>query len=822
MKIPFFGNNKKNTNTDISSFNDCLEALRSYDQYKRIEALENVLHNHISKIKDIEPFAEIMRNDDNMQAQKIAMTILGEINTEECIKAIAYMITSPDNYIRANAIKILTDMKNIRAYYALKEIYKTVRPEIQQSIKRNIEKMEADLDIATEPKDSDDSPKTGEINIISGMLDFPESTGEKGPDTQSKLSYEILDDDDEPDTAKNTKNIIKALKEKERASSMLKYGLEDETSPSSTLNMQEIKNIESTSKPTETPTRAKSTKNQPKEEDSYERIIYESPTVKSSKNKQEKTDDDDLKLQSVSYKFNADDDIAIANNYSQSEVKQPKEEVKQTPEERQKMLSEMMEQQLHTASGSDVDKIILNAYISAYTDNNPEAIKYLCNESQSGKNVNRLQSLQALISLNTPEKFLQIFIAEMKEQSPNIAIRGLIPVMSLHNVEVAEAVFNLTDNHDERLRNMAINYFMNNNTSEILEFIYKAITEGSDRKKILGAALLARLNINETRPYLKKLLQNIETPDQIILSIFDRLSPQYNDVIIASLPSLMQRDDDRIFTGTARFLADTDDLIAEEFLLQNLQNKDVRMRGKSILLLAKIKSLRGEVYLQSMIADINDYTRLQTAKAIFEYEKPKYYELIVLAMQAEKHLGNKIEFVKMSSQIYGKQLTPTLISMLNSPQEPEMIFALIESLGKIQQDEYTNQVVTVLKQFQQHKDMRVVYYALITQIRLGNFDFGSQRGNLLGMLWNLINDKRNPTKIRKESLECLYSAAKEERYGILIDTVKTDTDESVVITAINLLAQYSDEKSMNAINARTKDENPHIADMANKIIWRTK
>ena len=176
----------------------------------------------------------------------------------------------------------------------------------------------------------------------------------------------------------------------------------------------------------------------------------------------------------------------------------------------------------------------------------------------------------------------------------------------------------------------------------------------------------------------------------------------------------------------------------------------------------------------------------------------------------------------MSSQIYGKQLTPTLISMLNSPQEPEMIFALIESLGKIQQDEYTNQVVTVLKQFQQHKDMRVVYYALIAQIRLGNFDFGSQRGNLLGMLWNLINDKRNPTKIRKESLECLYSAAKEESYGILLDTVKTDTDESVVITAINLLAQYSDEKSMNAINARTKDENPHIADMANKIIWRTK
>lgn len=811
MKTPFFGNLfKKSSSTDISSFNDCLEAIRNDDPYKRIEALENVLHNYINQITDIEPFAEIMRNDDNMQAQKIAMNILGEINTEECIKAIAYMITSPDQYIRANAINMLTGMKNVRAYYSLKEIYKTVRPEIQQSLKRAIEKMEYDLDISQEPKEVEDNPKTGEINIISGMLDFPETTGEKGPDTQSKLSYEILDDDDEPETAKNTKNIIKALKEKERASSMLNYGLEDEKSPSSTLNIQQIKNIESTSKSSDTSKTNKSTKLE-KEEDSYERVIYESPTVRSSKNKK---DDDDINLQSINYKFNDDDFVTPS--------KETRKEIKQTEEEREEMLSEMMEQQLRTASGSEVDKNILRAYIAAYTDKDQDAINYLCNESQSGKNALRLQSLQALISLNTPEKFLPIFISEMKEQAPNMAIRGLIPVMNIHNVKVAEAVFYLTDSSDERLRNMAINYFLSNNTSEIFEFLYKAITEGADREKILGAALLARLNINETRPYLKKILQNIETPDRVILSIFDRLSPKYSDVVIASLPSLMQREDDRIFTGTARFLSDTDDLIAEEFLLQNLQNKDVRMRGKSILLLAKIKSLRGEVYLQSMIADIADYTRLQTAKAICEYEKPQYYELIVLAMQAEKHLGNKIEFVKIASQIYGKQLTPTLISMLNSPQEPEMIFTLIESLGKIQQGEYANQVVTVLKQFQQHKDMRVVYYALIAQIRLGNFDFGSQRGNLLGMLWNLINDKRNPTKIRKESLECLYSAAKEESYGILLDTVKTDTDESVVITAINLLAQYGDEKSMNAINARTKDENPHIADVANKIIWKSK
>ena len=108
-KTPFFGLfSKKNTNTEISSFNDCLEAIRDRDNAeKRIEALENVLHNHMAKIRDIEPFAEIMRNDDNMQAQKVAMSILGEINTEESIKAIAYMITSPDQFIRNNAINIL-------------------------------------------------------------------------------------------------------------------------------------------------------------------------------------------------------------------------------------------------------------------------------------------------------------------------------------------------------------------------------------------------------------------------------------------------------------------------------------------------------------------------------------------------------------------------------------------------------------------------------------------------------------------------------------------------------------------------------------------
>ena len=67
-------------------------------------------------------------------------------------------------------------------------------------------------------------------------------------------------------------------------------------------------------------------------------------------------------------------------------------------------------------------KNILRAYIAAYTDKDQDAINYLCNESQSGKNALRLQSLQALISLNTPEKFLPIFISEMKEQAPNMAI----------------------------------------------------------------------------------------------------------------------------------------------------------------------------------------------------------------------------------------------------------------------------------------------------------------------------------------------------------------------------------------------------------------
>ena len=815
-KTPFFGLfSKKNTNTEISSFNDCLEAIRDRDNAeKRIEALENVLHNHISKITDIEPFAEIMRNDDNMQAQKVAMSILGEINNEETIKAIAYMITSPDQFIRNNAINILSNLRNVRAYYALKEIYKTVRPELQQFLKRALEKMEKDLDISTGSRDLDDTPKTGDIGIVSGMLDFPENTGERGPDTQSKLSYEIVDDDDEPETAKKTKSVIKALQEKERASSLLKKGLDNESSPSSTLNAKDIKNFET--QISESPTSSKPTKQE--EKDPYERVIYESPTRKSSKiNKEE-----EINLDSISYKFNEDDFVSSSHNTKTSPTKEA-EENKQSEEERQKMLSEMMEQQLRTASGTDVDQDILKAYISAYTNKDQDSINYLCNGSQSDKNAIRLQALQALISLNTPEKFIPIFISEMKEKAPNMAIRGLIPVMGLHNVKVAEAVFYLTDNHDERLRNMAINYFMNNTTNEIFEFIYKAITDGSDREKVIGAALLARLNINETRPYLKKLLQNIETPDQVILSIFDRLSPKYSDVVIASLPSLMQRDDDKIFSGTARFLSNTDDLITEEFLLQNLQNKDVRMRGKSILLLAKIKSVRGEVYLHSMIADIADYTRLQTAKAICEYEKPEYYELIVLAMQAEKHLGNKIEFVKMATRIYGKQITPTLISMLSTVQEPEMIFIIIESLGKINQEEYTNQVVQILRQYQQHRDMRIVYYALIAQIRLGNFDFGNQRGNLLGMLWNLINDKRNPTKIRKESIECLYAAAKEESFGIILDIVKTDNDESLVITAMNLLSEYNNEKAVKAIKTitmRTKDENPHIADMANKIIWK--
>lgn len=804
MKTPFFGNifnKQKNSYPDADSYQECLEYLKSDQDAVRRDALKSILQNHISKITDTEPFGDVMRNDRSLDVQNLAMSILGRIGTQECIDQIAYMATLPDSYTRAQAISVLTEMKNVNAYYTLKGTYGKVRPEYQHAIKRALDKMREEMHIddrdaivsgklspsmlkAALPKIQETLSENKEAKKPAKqqtMMDF--ESEEKSP-SQSKLSYEIVDDDDDSlpaggafdlDGADDDENPLQNLRDSKSQKLLQEAAaMYSASSPSNKMSSRTIPDMK-----------------YPGSEDSG-RTEAEQPI------------------------FFADQP-AVINEPEKAEIRD--DEKSPAPDMNKKTrISEMLAWQLQNVSNSPADPEILDAFISAYVSDSEAAVRFLASCASEPDSPRSIQALQAIMSLKNQDRFRYIYLSKLKSQSPETVAKGLIPLLHSDDIETAEAVFPLTESSNERVKKFAINYFVNNTSRELSDFLYGKITNGNDEEKIIGASLLARLDIKDTRKHLKKLLQDAGTQDEIILSIFSRLSPAYSDVVIASLPALMQRDDERIYLETSKFLEDSDDLIAEEYLLRNLQTKDDnKLRGKSILLLAKIKSRRGEAYLPSMIVDLSPYTKLQTAKAICEYGKPEYYNLIALAMESDKHPANRIEFVKMAADIYGRNITPKLLSMIQN-EIPDVKFAIIETIGRMEHREYLDTVLAVLGQCLKSADLRLVYYALVAQIRLGNLDFGGNRQVLLGMLWNIVNDKRNPSKIRKDSLECLCIAARDESYEVLANILKTEQNESLIMTAMRHISIYNTPKTIELIREHASSQNKLIADTASKIL----
>ena len=724
MKTPFFFRSK-DERPDSDSFQDCLDALRYDDPTVRKNALKNILDNYIEHITNIEPFGIIMRNDDNLDAQELAMQILGKVGSQECIDELAYMVSNPDQWVRAKAISVLAKMNSVRAYYALKETCKTIRPEFQQSVKRSLEQMrkelkiDDDLDIATGSL----KKPTDNFNSKNNIIAYD------GSDTQTKLSYEILDDEDD----------IQSLP--------FNYIFHDDAKrKNTTLKEEEI--------------------NSP-------------------------------------YLTAENQEISAENSLKAKQIDSG--------------LKEMLAHHLKTASNSEPDQEILENCINAYLSHDDDAERNLCFKADHGDYAVSLQALHALAILNSPTKFLPVFLRKLTSDDPRAALQGLIPLLNTYDLNVAKAVFPLLDSDDEQLKKFAVSYFTNNTGTEITDYIYSKITNGSKQEKVLALSLLTRLDISETKKYLNKILQNPESSDESIISIFDRLPSKYSDLVVLALPALIMRNNEYIYAEIGRFLKNCSSIIAEEYLIQNLQTKNTILRGKSIFLLAKMKSKQGEAYLSSMITDLSDYTRLQTAKAIYEYNNKDYYELIVLALQSDKHIGNRIEYIKLAAQIYGKHITTKLISMLPEA-EPEIIFAILETIGKINQEEYLGKTLAALKQYMQHSDMRIVYYALVAQVRLGIFDFGQYQQKMLRMLWSIITNKANSSKIRKESLECLCKLAKEESYNVLIDIITTDKDEALIIAAMRYLASYKTEKTKETLSIMIKHPNKNIAETASKLI----
>ena len=180
---------------DYAVFQDCVDALYDDDAIARVSALENLGRLHLQQItlvSDTAKLEELMRNDDNLQVQEAAITLLCEMGTPHCVDALMDMLAFPDQWLRVKAAIVLADIKDLRVLEALKEAYNGIKPDYQPSVKKAISKLEETLNNQPIQK-SNSSNTSGTQAIFIGEIPEPPpapAPENKGFGANSSISFD--------------------------------------------------------------------------------------------------------------------------------------------------------------------------------------------------------------------------------------------------------------------------------------------------------------------------------------------------------------------------------------------------------------------------------------------------------------------------------------------------------------------------------------------------------------------------------------------------------------------------------------------------------
>lgn len=727
---------------DYAVFQDCVDAMHdANDAMARVTALESLarLHlEHMVLVQDTSKLEELMRNDDNLQVQEAAITLLGAMGTAHCIDALLDMLAFPDQWLRVKAAIVLSEIKEQRVLEALRDAYDGIKPEYQQSVKKAISKLEEALNAL---------PEQSPLNSKPQAIFIGEEPEQKKFSSNSSISFDA--------TASGASN-------KSKTSVSISY------------------------------------------ETNKEEPLFFGDGFIDSPSAQKQEPPKPQKAQSDPYvRSYRDKKTSHAQKYNDSE----------------EVMREMLEHHLHVASGSPADPSISGALYKAYAEKREEAEHFITTFLHKPQMHLRLQALQSLITLNKPDKYLNNFKQLLRDSSPEICFMAIVAVSSIEEEDIAKDILPHITSSSEKLQRFAQNYFVIHSNVQIAEILINSLVKSqSEDYQIMAISLLIRMENEQIRGNLKKILQNNSLSDKIITVLLEKLPVKYNDVVIASLPSLILREDERIFSLFLRFLGDPEDLIISDAIAFYLKNENPLVRGRAIALMGELNIKEHTKEIFEMFTDSDDFIRLSAAKTLGKLQAKEYSNIIFKAIVSDKANANKFEYIKVLFELQGAKAAMPLLSLLHSATD-EFKYSIMELISK--HDLTALNVTEVAKQilpFLNTTDVRVFFYTVLILVKIGMKDFPYDKQKLLQTVWNLAKDPRNPANIRRDAVFCIYSIAGESGRQSLKAILTNEKDESVIAVVLTYLSQLGGHDSLEILKIYKNSPIPFLSASASKLL----
>jgi HEAT repeat protein len=488
------------------------------------------------------------------------------------------------------------------------------------------------------------------------------------------------------------------------------------------------------------------------------------------------------------------------------------DKVKKRPEDDK--LIENLRFQLSRASASQADDRLVEVYHQALIRGEFEAEKELCASLKAPAESTRLQALQALIGLERKPYIVASLLGVLDDCSREMCWRIIVALCGVEDMNIARRLIPFLDYGDDKIRKHAHNYFLLYRNGEMIDLLLGDFSSLEERTKVVRASLIARMDSDDIKPALSRLLQDPKQPEKVVLSILDKLPPRQEDVIIWSLPVLMRRKEESIMDAVPRFIKDTNNLLVKEYLRQNLFNNGELMRGRSALLLGHLKNLFSAPSISKLLNDPSAYVRLKAGRSILALNVKEYNKILYTIVKKDPSLRNRLEFIQIIDQLYQEETLDVFLSLLEDNQS-EIRCLVLDLLSRRTWNENDRErIIERVQPLLEDADLRIVFYVIVLLVKIGSRTFSIDKKRLLSVLWTIIKEERNPAKIRKDALFSMLYLSKEDTREVLKNMVKNDTDEEMRIQAAFYMGNFEGKDVEDALIQACRSQNKNLARVA--------
>lgn len=758
---------------DFDILEECIRALGDKDPETRIKALEAIAQK--SDLQDISPVIRVIREDVNFRVQEAAMNAIGDLNRCEGANALVEMLGAQDQWLKVKAAMILGQMGVTDALDNIREASTSVRGEYQSAIERVIAKMEAQLEVEKAQK------------VVPLQSTSPPIAPRTKPDTPlSKLQAAAASLEPSPE--------------------MSSYAGSGPDISMPTARMHPPEKASAYHPPEKAsvyhPPERASIYNPPERASIYQSSLKDSPQYETKWLESRKQE------------------IRAAPDERTPQVAPPplmREERETSPERiavGDDKLEENLRFQLARASSAAADDRIVHYYYRALTKGENDAEMALCSYLKGETETYRLQALQALTGLERKPHIIDALVECLGNCSPKMCWRLIVALCSVEDVRIARKLLTFLNDSDEKIRKHSHNYFLVHNTPDMVEMLMKDYHSCNEQARVERASLIARMDIDEIRPAVSTILQDPQEYEKVVLSILDKLPPRQESVIYASLPVLIRRKEEAVMEIIPRFLRDTRNLLLIEYLRQNLFSAIEIIRGRSAILLGHIQDKATIHSIAKLLHDPSEYVRLQAGRALLALNAREHHKMLYALVKKDPSLKNRLEFIKIIDQLYQEQALVPFLDLLGD-QLTEVKCLVLDNLAKRTWSEEDRQrIVTTAHPLLEDEDSRVVFYALVLMVKMGAKSYISDRKKLLTLLWTVIKEERNPSKIRREALYAMLTISRNDTREVLKSIVKNDSDGEMRMQSAYYLSTYDGKDVEDALMAASRSTNRNVANAA--------